>query len=173
MQHPHTTVNGGVRKDYIPHHQRFSSTLRPATRPHHLRPTSVAMIGRQETRGFTNTTFPTSGYAANAGNLPAVSFIKAPPYQDGNAGYSNPLVDQQFAADFINRLQALRQWRETAVIIAWDKQIRFLSSELLGTDSAREMARKASEFGCDGLAGFMDGSVSTSAPVFAAGATKN
>ena len=28
--------------------------------------------------------------AVNAGNFPAVSFLKAPGYQDGHAGYSDP-----------------------------------------------------------------------------------
>ena len=34
--------------------------------------------------------------AMNAGNLPAVSFLKAPAFQDGHAGYSDPLLEQTF-----------------------------------------------------------------------------
>ena len=115
----HTTTNGGVRKDYIPHHQPFQYYASTAN-PHHLRPTSAAMIGRQGDQANHQYDIPDFWTAANAGNLPAVSFIKAPAYQDGNAGYSNPLLEQQFVADFINRLQALSEWRDTAVIIAWD-----------------------------------------------------
>jgi phospholipase C len=34
--------------------------------------------------------------AVNAGNFPAVNFLKAPGYQDGHAGYSDPLDEQAF-----------------------------------------------------------------------------
>ena len=34
--------------------------------------------------------------AVKAGNFPAVSFLKAPAYQDGHAGYSDPLDEQTF-----------------------------------------------------------------------------
>ena len=43
--------------------------------------------------------------AINAGNFPAVSFLKAPGYQDGHAGYSDPLDEQTFIVDVINFLQ--------------------------------------------------------------------
>ena len=115
----HTTTNGGVRKDYIPHHQPFQYYASTAN-PHHLRPTSVAMIGHQGDQANHQYDIPDFWNAANIGNLPAVSFIKAPAYQDGNAGYSNPLLEQQFVTDFINRLESLSEWPETAVLIAWD-----------------------------------------------------
>jgi phospholipase C len=114
----HTTSNGGVRKDYIPHHQPFQYYASTAN-PHHLRPSSVAMIGQGDQANH-QYDIPDFWNAANAGNLPAVSFVKAPAYQDGNAGYSNPLLEQQFVVDFINRLQELREWPETAVVLAWD-----------------------------------------------------
>ena len=40
----------------------------------------------------------------HAGNFPAVSFLKAPGYQDGHAGYSDPLDEQTFIVDTINFL---------------------------------------------------------------------
>jgi phospholipase C len=58
--------------------------------------------------------------ALNAGNMPAVSFLKAPAYQDGHAGYSDPLDEQRFLVDTINKLQASPSWSSTAVIIAYD-----------------------------------------------------
>jgi phospholipase C len=58
--------------------------------------------------------------AANAGNLPAVSFLKAVRAQDGHASYSSPLDEQQFLVDTINRLQKLHQWKNTAVVIAYN-----------------------------------------------------
>jgi hypothetical protein len=37
--------------------------------------------------------------ALAAGNLPAVSFLKAPAIQDGHAGYSDPLDEQTFVVN--------------------------------------------------------------------------
>jgi len=58
--------------------------------------------------------------AARNGNLPSVSFLKAPAYQDGHASNSDPLDEQQFVVSAINALQDLPQWNETAVIITYD-----------------------------------------------------
>ena len=66
------------------------------------------MIGAPGDQAIHQYDIPDFCYAANVGNLPAGSFVKAPAYQDGNAGYSDPLIEQQFVADFINRLEALR-----------------------------------------------------------------
>ena len=43
--------------------------------------------------------------AISAGNFPAVSFLKAPGYQDGHAGYSDPLDEQTFIVNTINFLE--------------------------------------------------------------------
>jgi phospholipase C len=58
--------------------------------------------------------------AAQSGNLPAVSFLKAPGFQDGHAGYSDPLAEQAFLVDTVNRLQKLPEWSDMAIIINWD-----------------------------------------------------
>jgi phospholipase C len=58
--------------------------------------------------------------AAEAGNLPAVSFLKAPSYQQGHAGFSGPLLEQTFIVDTINRIQKLPEWNSTAVILTYD-----------------------------------------------------
>jgi phospholipase C len=63
----------------------------------------------------------TDFYAAlDANNLPAVSFLKAPAYQDGHAGYSDPLDEQEFVVSTINRLEKTPFWHNTAVVIAYD-----------------------------------------------------
>jgi phospholipase C len=61
-------------------------------------------------------------YAAlSAGNFPAVSFLKAPGFQDGHAGYSDPIDEQQFVVHVINLLQQQPNWwASTAVVIAYD-----------------------------------------------------
>ena len=55
-----------------------------------------------------------------AGNFPAVSFLKARAFQDGHAGYSNPLDEQTFLVQVTNFLQSTPEWKDTAVIIAYD-----------------------------------------------------
>ncbi|MDQ6838480.1 MAG: alkaline phosphatase family protein [Actinomycetota bacterium] len=109
---------GETTKDYIPHHEPFqyyASTANPA----HLRPSSPAMIGRSDQA---NHQYDLSDFwtAADNRNMPAVSFLKAPAYQDGHAGYSDPLDEQTFLVNTINHLQQLKEWRNTAVVIAYD-----------------------------------------------------
>ena len=58
--------------------------------------------------------------AVNAGNFPAVSYLKAPGFQDGHAGYSDPIDEQQFVVHVINFLQSQPAWSSTAVVIAYD-----------------------------------------------------
>ena len=55
-----------------------------------------------------------------AGNFPAVSFIKAPAFQDGHAGYSDPLDEQTAIVSFINFLEEQPTWSSTAVVIMYD-----------------------------------------------------
>jgi phospholipase C len=49
-----------------------------------------------------------------------VSYLKAPAYQDGHAGYSNPLDEQTFLVNTINQVQESQYWNDTAVVILWD-----------------------------------------------------
>ena len=58
--------------------------------------------------------------AADAGNMPSVSYLKAANYQDGHAGYSDPIDEQHFLIDAINHLEHLSSWKSTAVVIAYD-----------------------------------------------------
>jgi phospholipase C len=85
----------------------------------HKPPTSVAMVGRTDQA---NHQYDTADFfaAAKAGHLPAVSYLKAPKYQDGHAGYSDPLDEQTWLADTINQLESLPTWKSTAVVISYD-----------------------------------------------------
>jgi phospholipase C len=107
------------KADYIPHHQPFQYYVQTAN-PKHLRPSSVRSIGvdgDQANHQYDITDF----YAAvNAGNRPAVSFLKAPGYQDAHAGYSDPLDEQTFVTQVLNFLQKSRDWESTAVFINYD-----------------------------------------------------
>ncbi|MEJ2059083.1 MAG: alkaline phosphatase family protein [Gammaproteobacteria bacterium] len=114
----HTNIGGATVTDYIPHHEPFQY-YKSTSNPHHLPPSSVAMIGRQDQA---NHQYDLKDFwaAVDAGNLPAVSFLKASGYQDGHAGYSDPLDEQTFLVQTINRLQKSKDWKSTAVIIAYD-----------------------------------------------------
>ena len=108
----------GATGDYSAHHegfQYFAST----SNPQHLPPSSVAMIGQTDQA---NHQYDLNDFiaAANADNLPAVSFLKAPKYQDGHAGYSDPLDEQAFLVNTINVLMSGPSWKSTAIIISYD-----------------------------------------------------
>jgi phospholipase C len=114
----HANMAGIVSKDYIPHHepfQYFASTANPA----HTPPASVDEVGHN---GAANHQYDLTDFwaAVDAQNMPAVNFLKAPAYQDGHAGYSDPLDEQQFIVSTINRLEKTPYWNSTAVVIAYD-----------------------------------------------------
>ncbi|KPV42127.1 alkaline phosphatase family protein [Alicyclobacillus ferrooxydans] len=114
----HKNVGGKEVTDYIPHHEPFQFYA-STSNPNHLPPSSVTMIGKtdQANHQYDMTNF---WQAVNAGNMPAVSFLKAPGYQDAHAGYSDPLDEQQFVVDTINKLEQSPDWSSTAVIINYD-----------------------------------------------------
>ncbi|HEV7171476.1 alkaline phosphatase family protein [Pedococcus sp.] len=114
----HTDVGGVTSKDYIPHHEPFQ--YYPSTANlQHTRPASVAEIGHA---GPANHQYDLSDFWASvkAGTMPSVSYLKAAAYQDGHAGYSTPLDEQRFLVDTVNRLQKTPDWKNTAVVVAYD-----------------------------------------------------
>jgi phospholipase C len=104
--------------DYIPHHEPFQYYT-PTANLTHARPSSVRMIGKQDAA---NHQYDTDDFfaAVKAGNFPEVSFLKAPAYQDGHAGYSDPVDEQKWLVTVINFLERLPEWKDTAVIVAYD-----------------------------------------------------
>jgi phospholipase C len=113
-------ITNSKKADYIPHHEPFQYYQSTAN-PTHARPTSTAMIGHQGDAA--NHQYDISDFyaAVTAGNMPAVSYLKAPGFQDGHAGYSDPLDEQAFIVHVINFLQnTYGAWANTAVVIAWD-----------------------------------------------------
>jgi phospholipase C len=104
--------------DYSSHHAGFMYYASTRNQ-HHLRPASVNEIGHN---GPANHNYDmTDFYAAlKADNLPAVSFLKAPAYQDEHPGNSDPLSAQTFMVDVINALQKSHDWDDTVVIINYD-----------------------------------------------------
>jgi phospholipase C len=113
-----STGLAGTTADYVPHHSFFNYYTSTANYPH-ARPASISEIGGP---GPANHQYDLEDfYAAVAeGNFPAVNFIKAQAYQDGHAGYSDPLDEQNFVVGLINFLESQPTWDSTAVVIVYD-----------------------------------------------------
>jgi phospholipase C len=115
----HDNVSGASQVDYDAHHNAFAY-YKSTSNPEHLPPSSPAMVGKSEAgvgHQYDVSDFDT---ALAAGNLPAVSFLKAPHYEDGHAGYSDPLDEQRYLAQKINAIEASPDWASTAIIVAYD-----------------------------------------------------
>ena len=144
---PPGTGQYGYKDDYIPHHEPFQYYASTAN-PHHLtlptNPDGTVLVDALRTVG-TDTQHASAGVpqfdtpnhqydssdfdqlvaAIGRGDLPptalpAVSFLKAPGYQDGHAAYSDPLDEQRFLVNEINALQQSPAWATTAVVISYD-----------------------------------------------------
>jgi phospholipase C len=111
--------------DYIPHHAWFQYYASRAN-PTHARPSSVWAIGHSSDAygqaDPANHEYDVNDFyaAVEAGNFPAVAYLKAPGFQDGHAGYSDPLDEQAWIAQVVNFIEQRPQWRDTAIIIDWD-----------------------------------------------------
>jgi len=145
-----STHQFGFKDDYIAHHEPFQYYPSTANPHHLTIPTDasgndtlagLATIGT-DTQTFTggygvgpqfntpNHNYDTSDFdqlvaAITAGKLPpsalpAVTFLKAPGYEDGHAQYSDPADEQTFVVNEINALEKSPDWSSTAVIVNYD-----------------------------------------------------
>jgi phospholipase C len=114
----HTNIGGNVIADYSPHHEPFQY-YGSTSNPDHLPPSSEAMIGRTDQA---NHQYDLSYFyeALQDGNLPSVSYLKAAEYQDGHAGYSDPIDEQNFLVNTVNQIEESRYWPSTAIVITYD-----------------------------------------------------
>jgi len=109
---------GGTSADYIPHHQPFQYYPSTANLTH-ARPSSLAAIGSTD---VANHQYDSHDFFQTlaAGNLPALTYVKAPAFQDGHPGYSDPIDEQNFLLSVVNALQGSQEWSSTAIILAYD-----------------------------------------------------
>jgi phospholipase C len=114
----HNNIGGTSVVDYSAHHNPFEY-YRSTANPHHLPPSSVRAIGHtdQANHEYDLSNF---GQSLTHGSLPAVSFVKAGEYQDGHAGYSDPVDEQNFLVNTINEIEKSPYWSNTAVIVNYD-----------------------------------------------------
>jgi len=164
-------TNYGNKDDYIAHHEPFNYYASTAN-PHHLAPASLAAIGT-DTQTFStgvpqfdtaNHQYDTSDFDALVGaiahgylspdHLPATSFLKAPGYEDGHAGYSDPDDEQQFVVKEIDALEQTPDWASTAVVISYDDSDGFYDHAFSGVHNASNTAAVATP---PGPQDFLDG----------------
>jgi phospholipase C len=121
----YSSVLGASENDYVQHHawfQYYASTANLA----HTRPTSTALIGYTDPLDSTATPvhhqYDVNDFfaAVSSGNYPSVSFLKAPAIADAHPGNSDPLDEQAFVTSVVNFLEQQPDWKNTAVIVAYD-----------------------------------------------------
>jgi phospholipase C len=121
----YSSVLGGNKTDYIPHHnwfQYYTSTANPT----HERPTSVAQIGYTDAKDGTATPvhheYDLNDFftAVSAGNFPSVSYLKMPAVGDAHPGNSDPLDEQAWVVKVVNFLMQQPDWKNTAIVITYD-----------------------------------------------------
>ncbi|HLJ09017.1 MAG TPA: alkaline phosphatase family protein [Acidimicrobiia bacterium] len=153
-------TNYGNKDDYIPHHEPFQYYSSTAN-PHHLPPASLSAIGT-DTQTFTkdgpqfdtaNHQYDMSDFDALVGaidhgylspdRLPAVSFLKAPGYEDGHGAYSDPIDEQQFITREVNALEDSPAWSSTAVVVAYDDSDGWYDHAFSGIHNASNTANVA------------------------------
>lgn len=113
----HMGPNGPVR-DYVCHYNPFQF-YESTSNPLHLPPSSLKKVGKTDQANH-NYDLSVFWEAAAIGNVPSVSFFKAPAYQNGHGGNSTPLLEQEFLVSTINKLQKLPEWKDMAIIITYD-----------------------------------------------------
>jgi phospholipase C len=150
----HPNINGKNSTDYIPHHEPFQY-YNSTSNPHHLAPTSISMIGKTDKANhqYDLTDFWNAVESGNNNSFPSVSFLKASAYQDGHSRYSDPLDEQHFLVDTINRLQKLAEWNSTAVIITYDDSDGWYDHVMPPIVSQSNDQSYDSLLGSDGLCG--------------------
>jgi phospholipase C len=119
-QHNNIGAAGGAPPvtDYVPHHDPFQYYASTAN-PNHLPPVNLAEVGHD---GQANHNYDISWFYKDlaAGHMPSVSFLKAPAYENGHAGYSDPIDEQRYLVKTINAIMASKFWHNTAIMITYD-----------------------------------------------------
>jgi len=117
---PASTTNGVATCDslYDSHYDPFQFYQTTAN-PHHLPPSSTAMIGHTDQANH-QYALTDLWNAVAAGTLPAVTFVKASAVNTGHPSTSTPLNEQGFLVETINALMQTEQWKTMAIIVTYD-----------------------------------------------------
>ena len=162
-------ITGLTETDYVPHHEPFQ--FYPSTaNPSHTRPTSVAAIGTNGDAANHQYDLHDFFDSLNAGHLASVSYLKAQSYQNAHAGNSNPLDEQAFVVNVINKLMQSSYWSTTAVIVAYDDSDGWYDHQMgpivNGSFSSLDSLTGASACGTLGTTPVLSGPNTGSNPVY-------
>jgi len=122
----HKNIGNATVTDYVQHHEPFQYYESTAN-PDHVAPSSLAAVGHSDPVGTklgeaVNHQYDISWFnkAVTEGEMPQVSFLKPPAYENGHAGNSDPLDEQRFIVDEINMIEQSKYWPNTAIVVAYD-----------------------------------------------------
>jgi phospholipase C len=122
----HKNIGGATVADYVQHHEPFQFYESTAN-PDHVAPSSLEQVGHSDPAGTklneaVNHQYDLSWFnrAVTEGNMPQVSFLKPPAYENGHAGNSDPLDEQRFLVEEINMIEQSKYWPNTAIVIDYD-----------------------------------------------------
>jgi len=123
----------GTESDYSAHFDGFAFYASTAN-PHHIAPVSLSVVGTDTAtpgefdtanHNYDVTWFNGMVAAIHDGteppsDFPAVSYLKAPAYETGHPGYSDPIDEQNWIVNEVNSIEQLPTWKSTAIFITYD-----------------------------------------------------
>jgi phospholipase C len=159
----------GTKADYVQHHEPFQYYATTAN-PAHLLPTSLSAVGT-DTQSFTGSCYGCGQPEFNTANhqydisefnslvsaiqagtmpassLPAVSYLKAPQYEDEHPADSDPIDAQKFVTSEINSLMATPAWASTAVVLTYDDSDGWYDHVFSGAQTGGKVLNQSSAGG--------------------------
>jgi phospholipase C len=117
----HENIGGAEVQDYVPHHDPFQFYASTAN-PDHLAPSSLSEIGYtdQANHQYDISYFADALDGTGGAQLPAVSYLKAPAYENAHPGNSDPIDEQRWLVTEINAIEESKYWPSTAIVITYD-----------------------------------------------------
>jgi phospholipase C len=119
-------IGNATVTSYVQHHEPFQYYASTAN-PYHVSPSSVSEVGHSDPAGTpfaqkVDHQYDISWFeeAVEAGNMPQVSFLKAPAAENGHPSNSDPLDEQKFIVEEINMIESSPYWKNTAIFVAYD-----------------------------------------------------
>ena len=158
----------GTESDYLAHHEPFQYFASTAN-PHHLAPTSLSAVGtdtesyvngvpqfntanhQYDMSTFNNLLTAIDNHQLSPNHLPAVSYLKAPGYEDGHQGYSDPLDEQNFVTTEVNAIESSPDWKSTAIILNYDDSDGFYDHVDAATENGGQPQNASQVAGLDSL----------------------
>jgi phospholipase C len=117
----HENIGGVAVQDFVPHHDPFQFYASTAN-PDHLPPSSLREIGYtdQANHQYDISYFTDALDGTGGAQLPSVSYLKPPAYENGHPGNSDPIDEQTWLVNTINSIEESKYWSSTAIIVTYD-----------------------------------------------------